>query len=130
MRRVTVLLVLAIAVAAALVVAPSQTRSAEATPVSYGVSMNGACTQQYGWGAQSHYWNLWDAYSWFCWRVTGGSGTVTLAQKGGISASGTLNFVILGGVNQIDQWCKRTYPGTFSVVQNRYWAYSWACWRY
>ena len=58
-----------VAIAGTLVVA----RQASAA-VSYGVSMNSACQRQYpGQGAMSGYWSTTNAYSWFCWRIGGGS---------------------------------------------------------
>jgi hypothetical protein len=118
MRRFVMFLVLAVALAGALVVAPSQTEPAEAwvhdSPYTvdvlpggvrdYSVSMNAACTQQYGWGASARFWSLWNAYSWYCQR----------------------NGVGLGGIN-VDRWCKSAYPGSYAVVNNPSWVYAWSC---
>jgi len=91
--------------------------------VSYGVSMDSACQQQYpGQGALSAYWNPFDAYSWFCWRVGGGS--LTFDRNGD---SVTIDASVLGGIN-VGAWCSRNHPGTFAVATNRNWAYSWLCW--
>jgi hypothetical protein len=131
MRRLLTVSVLAVAIAAALVVAPSQATKAEARvfdpPASapmpwdppppsgwqdYGVSMISACTQQYG-GPLIQAWpmSVSNAYSWRCYRVTSWV---------------PYRLAYLGGVN-VDQWCKRTYPGSFAVAEQSNWAYSWSC---
>jgi hypothetical protein len=97
------------------------TQSASASTL-YGVSMNSACQQQYpGQGAISAYWDPYSPYSWFCWRVGGGSATV---GSGGWSI--TIDGTVLGGIN-VGAWCSRNHPGTYAIITNQN-AFGWACW--
>lgn len=118
-------LVIAGAMVIAAIVGPLVITQPASAAVSYGVSMNSACQQQYpGQGAMSGYWSITNAYSWFCWRIGGGSLSF---GTGGINV--TINATVLGGIN-VGAWCSRNHPGTFAVTTNRYWAYSWLCWSY
>ena len=85
MRRFVMLSVLVVALAGALVVAPHQTKPAEAdvafqwkavsTALNrvYGfqrdININAACVQQHGAGAFAQYWSYANPYSWGCYRV-------------------------------------------------------------
>jgi hypothetical protein len=85
MRRLAIMSVLAVALAGALVVAPSQAKPAQAG-VSFGpkvvyqeavrvygfqynISVDAACVQQHGAGAFARYWSYTNPYSWGCYRV-------------------------------------------------------------
>jgi hypothetical protein len=88
--------------------------------------MNSACQQQYpGQGALSGYWSITNPYSWFCWRIGGGS--LSFNESSGYTV--TIDATVLGGIN-VGAWCSRNHPGTFPVVTNRNWVYSWLCWSY
>jgi len=117
------ILVATLALIGGPVAVSSTAQSASASPVSYGVSMDSACQQQYpGQGALSGFWSFTNAYSWFCWRVGGGS--LSFGRDGG---SITIDATILGGIN-VGAWCARNHPGYFAVATNGYWVYSWKCW--
>ena len=118
-------LLMAGAIVIAAILGPLAITQSASASVYYGVSMNSACQQQYpGQGAMSGYWSPTNAYSWFCWRIGGGSISF---GTGGVNV--TLNATVLGGIN-VGAWCSRNHPGTFVVLTNRYSVYSWLCWTY
>ena len=131
MRRLAIMSVLAVALAGALVVAPSQTKPAEATVFTsghrwaavqafkqagssltmrgYNIDMLLACRQQRGaWSfATAH--TPSNPYSWACYRM------ISWNQA-----------VYLGGVD-LNRYCRENHPGTWAVLGVPGGAYDWFC---
>jgi hypothetical protein len=114
MRRFSILAVLAVALAGALVVAPSQTKPAEAKAYGtaqalqqaraamgiYDIAIHRACSQQRGAGAFGFAMDVWNPYSWECFRV---------------SQWWPHQWQHLGGLD-LNRYCRENHPGTRAVL--------------
>jgi hypothetical protein len=130
MRRLVTLLVLAVALAGALVVAPSQTKPAEARVYGtsqalqqaraymgiYDIAIHKACQQQRG-ATYGQPWDFNNPYSWFCLRVT----------------SWWPYRVVYAGDLDLNRYCRENHPGTRAVLNEHVPvipAFRWSCVRY
>jgi hypothetical protein len=133
MRRLAIMSVLAVALAGALVVAPSQTKPAEATVFTsghfwaarqafmqassnlpmwgYNIDMLLACRQQRGAWSFATAWSRTNPYSWACYRVTSWY---------------PYQVAYLGGVD-LNRYCRENHPGTWAVLGVPGGAYDWFC---
>jgi hypothetical protein len=136
MRRIATLAVLVVAVAGALILAPSQTKPAEAGifggghvfPKAHGlasrqafkigtrmmwrydINISVACHQQRGAGTFGHAHSYYNPYSWGCYRV---------------ASWVPYRWSYHGGVD-LNRYCRENHPGTWAHLEYPT-AYGWSC---